>query len=82
MESEDMGLVYAEIELLRGADVILVEEGLLEADQLRRCTVRALVDSGATMLTIPEFVRWCDRHSKFKTGFIGRNSDGGNGRIN
>lgn len=57
MEAERMGLVYAEIELVRGADVILVEEGLLEEDQIRRCTVRALVDSGATMLTIPEFVR-------------------------
>lgn len=52
-----MGLVYAEIELVRGADVILAQEGFLETDQIRRCTVQALVDSGATMLAIPERVR-------------------------
>jgi clan AA aspartic protease len=52
-----MGLVYAEVELVRGADVILAQEGFIESDQIRRCTVRALVDSGATMLAIPEIVR-------------------------
>jgi hypothetical protein len=88
MESAEMGLVYAEIELLRGADVILVEEGLLEESQLRRCTVRALVDSGVTMLTIPDFVRSqlqlrkrCDRHSQFQTDFVRRNPDGRHGRV-
>lgn len=52
-----MGLVYADIELVRGADLILVQEGYLEPDQVRRCIVRSLVDSGATMLAIPEFVK-------------------------
>ena len=52
-----MGLVYAEIELVRGADVILAQEGFIETDQIRQCTIRALVDSGATMIAIPEFVR-------------------------
>lgn len=57
MEFASMGLVFAEIELLRSADLILVQEGYLEPDRIRRCTVRAMVDSGATMLAIPEFVR-------------------------
>lgn len=57
MEFASMGLVFAEIELLRGDDLALVREGYLEPDRIRRCTVRAMVDSGATMLAIPEFVR-------------------------
>lgn len=52
-----MGLVYAEIELVRGADVVLAQEGFIEPEQIRRCTVQALVDSSATMLAIPEIVR-------------------------
>lgn len=57
MESTSMGLVYADIELVRGADLILVEEGYLNQDQVRKIYVRAMVDSGATMLAIPEFVK-------------------------
>lgn len=52
-----MGLVYADIELVRGADLILVQEGYLPEDQIRRLYTRSLVDSGATMLAIPEFVK-------------------------
>jgi predicted aspartyl protease len=47
-----MGITYAEIELIRGADLILVEEGYLPADQIRRLSVTALVDTGASMLVI------------------------------
>jgi clan AA aspartic protease len=57
METADMGLVYAEIELIRGADVILAQEGYLTESEIRRCTVSAMVDSGATMLAVPEFVK-------------------------
>jgi clan AA aspartic protease len=57
METADMGLVYAEIELIRGADVILAQEGYLTEAEIRRCTVSAMVDSGATMLAVPEFVK-------------------------
>ncbi|MBW4420924.1 MAG: hypothetical protein KME13_17090 [Myxacorys californica WJT36-NPBG1] len=52
-----MGLGFAGIELVRGADVILVQEGFLQEDQMRRCTLSALLDSGATMLAISGFVR-------------------------
>ncbi len=57
MGNLDMGLVYAEIELIRGADVILAQEGYMAEAEIRRCTVSAMVDSGATMLAVPEFVK-------------------------
>jgi clan AA aspartic protease len=53
----DMGLVFAEIELVRGDDLALQREGYIEVPAIRRCTVRAMVDSGATMLAIPEFIK-------------------------
>jgi clan AA aspartic protease len=61
MESEvardyEMGLVFAEIELLSGDDLALQRRGFLQEAQIHRCTVRAMVDSGAPMLAIPEFV--------------------------
>ncbi|MGI0485581.1 clan AA aspartic protease [Pantanalinema rosaneae CENA516] len=57
MSSASMGLVYAEIELVRGDDLALVRAGYLSNEQIHRCTVSALVDSGATMLAIPEFIK-------------------------
>ena len=47
------GITYADIELIRAADLILVQEGYLSADQIHQVQVSALVDSGASMLTIP-----------------------------
>jgi len=52
-----MGLIRAEIELIRGNDIALVEEGFLEADKIRRIIVKALVDSGAYMLVINEEIK-------------------------
>jgi clan AA aspartic protease len=52
-----MGITYAEIELVRTADQILVQEGYLTADQVRRLKVMALVDSGASLLTITPALR-------------------------
>jgi len=49
-----MGLVYADIEIIRSADLVLVDEGHLEPNKVRRMTVRAMVDSGAYMLTLNE----------------------------
>jgi hypothetical protein len=42
-----MGLTYANIELIRTADLMLLEDGYITADQVRSVQVRALVDSGA-----------------------------------
>ncbi|MDA0268239.1 MAG: retropepsin-like aspartic protease [Cyanobacteria bacterium] len=47
-----MGITYAEIELIRGADLVLAEEGYLSADDIRRLKVLALVDTGSSMLVI------------------------------
>jgi clan AA aspartic protease len=57
MEITNMGLVYVTVELVRGADLVLVQEGYLTDDQVQRMYINALVDSGATMLAIPEFVK-------------------------
>lgn len=48
-----MGITYAEIELVRVADQVLVQEGYLAQDQIRRVQVTALVDSGSSMLVVP-----------------------------
>lgn len=47
-----MGITYAEIELIRADDLALVRAGYLEADQVNQLRVTALVDSGASMLTL------------------------------
>ena len=52
-----MGLVYAEIELIRSDDLALWRAGYIEENQIRRMRVKALVDSGAYMLTINENIR-------------------------
>lgn len=57
MRTASMGITYAEIELIRSGDFELVEAGHLSEDQVRRVNVRALVDSGASLLTIPESIK-------------------------
>ena len=48
-----MGLVFAEIELVSDDDLALNRRGYILEDKIRHCTVRAIVDIGATMLEIP-----------------------------
>jgi clan AA aspartic protease len=57
MDTTSMGLVYADIELVSGDDLVLSRRGYLPEDQIKRLYTRSLVDSGATMLAIPEFVK-------------------------
>jgi len=52
-----MGLVYTNIELIRGADLVLCREGYLKEDQIKRLSVKALVDSGAYMLAINQSIK-------------------------
>lgn len=52
-----MGIRYAEIELVNRDDIALLRRGLIQDDQIRRLTVRALVDSGASLLTIPQSLK-------------------------
>ncbi|MDB9514928.1 clan AA aspartic protease [Kamptonema animale CS-326] len=57
MNTENMGITYAEIELISGDDVVLHRRGYIQKDQIRTVTVRALVDSGSSMLAITEAVK-------------------------
>ena len=52
-----MGLVYADIELIRGDDLALFREGYIEEEQIRPMKVSALVDSGAYMLAINQQIK-------------------------
>ncbi|MFT3743227.1 MAG: clan AA aspartic protease [Pyrinomonadaceae bacterium] len=53
----EMGLVYAEIDLTNVDDQALHRRGFLEKDQVKQVRVNALVDSGAYNLCINETVR-------------------------
>ncbi|OCQ91735.1 hypothetical protein BCD67_09595 [Oscillatoriales cyanobacterium USR001] len=52
-----MGITYAEIELIRSDDRALFREGYIQEDQIKSIKVRALVDSGSSMLAITEAVK-------------------------
>jgi clan AA aspartic protease len=52
-----MGLVYADIELIRGDDLALYRHGILPEDQIKHMTVSTLVDSGAYMLCINDRIK-------------------------
>ncbi len=52
-----MGLVYAQIELISGDDLALHRRGFLSADQIKRLNVNALVDSGAYMLVVNQHIK-------------------------
>ncbi len=52
-----MGLVYANVELTRWADIDAYRNGRLRPGRIRRVKVKALVDSGAFMMGINEEVR-------------------------
>ncbi|MCY3770576.1 MAG: aspartyl protease family protein [Gemmatimonadetes bacterium] len=51
-----MGEIIAEVELENAVDHELVKTGHLEENDVRRITVRAIVDTGAMMLTLPKNV--------------------------
>ena len=54
METQTMGRVLAEAMIENLKDILKAEDGELAPDRIRRCTVTdALVDTGATMLSLP-----------------------------
>ena len=53
----EMGLVYAEIDLSNGGDMYLFRQGLIKEEDIKQTTVNALVDSGAYMLAINENIK-------------------------
>jgi len=53
----EMGLVYAEIDLINGGDMYLHRQNLLDENDIKQVRVNALVDSGAYNLCINETVQ-------------------------
>ncbi|MDQ3373196.1 MAG: hypothetical protein M3521_04825 [Acidobacteriota bacterium] len=53
----EMGLVYAEINLTSIDDIVLSRRGFLDKDKIKQVRVNALVGSGAYVLSINETVR-------------------------
>jgi predicted aspartyl protease len=51
-----MGRFSVEVELANDEDLLRAKSGIITPDQIRRVTVRGVVDSGATRLVIPEAV--------------------------
>lgn len=56
VEEVPMGIVFAEIELLNNEDMMLFRRGKLPEDQVRRLSVKALVDSGASTLCLNQAI--------------------------
>lgn len=52
-----MGHVYAEIELINGEDLTLARKGLIGQEEIKRMTVKALVDTGAITMCINETIQ-------------------------
>ncbi|MFI5454416.1 MAG: retroviral-like aspartic protease family protein [Isosphaerales bacterium] len=51
-----VGRVSVELEVANYEDLALVRRGLLQPDQVRRETIRGMVDSGATKLVLPQAI--------------------------
>ena len=52
-----MGLIYADLELVSAGDVELSRRGYIEKAEIKKETVRALVDSGAYVMCINEHIK-------------------------
>ncbi len=53
----EMGLVYADIELISVDDLVLHRRGFIQQEDIKQIKVRSLVDTGAYMLSINDNVR-------------------------
>jgi clan AA aspartic protease len=52
-----MGLVYADIQLINGEDVVLARKNIIGKEEIKQIWVNALVDSGSIMMAISESVQ-------------------------
>lgn len=57
MENENMGLVYAEVELINGDDLAMVRRKMMDVGEVKRIQVTMLVDTGCYMLAINEHLK-------------------------
>ena len=51
-----MGLIYTELKLINAGDVEMVRRRMMEKKEIRALTVKALVDTGAYMMAVPEHI--------------------------
>lgn len=52
-----MGLVYADITLINGEDLILAKRHIIGQDEVKKMTVSMLADSGSYMMAINETIQ-------------------------
>lgn len=52
-----MGLTFADIKLTNSEDLALLHKGYIQEQEVRSVWVNALVDTGASMLTIPKSIQ-------------------------
>jgi clan AA aspartic protease len=57
MGTTEMGITYAEIELVSVEDLFLLRRNHISDDQVKRLKVLALVDSGASMMAVTESLK-------------------------
>ena len=57
LNMEEMGVVYAEIELINGDDLALVRKNIIDIDEVRRIDITMLVDTGAFLMAINESIQ-------------------------
>lgn len=53
-EDEVVGKVLVQVELFSSGDEEMVERGQLKAEQIRTSKIEALVDTGATLMSLPQ----------------------------
>lgn len=52
-----MGTIHAEITLINGVDIALAKRNVIGQEEIKRMTIRMLVDTGAYMMTINETIQ-------------------------
>jgi len=52
-----MGLLYADIKLINGEDMVLAKRHIIGEEEVKEMTINMLVDSGAYMLAINETIQ-------------------------
>lgn len=52
-----MGMVYADIELINGGDLVMAKRNIIGEDEVKRMHVNILVDTGAYYLCINETIQ-------------------------
>jgi hypothetical protein len=57
LNSKEMGLIYAEIELINGDDLALAQKHIIGEDEIKRMTIHALVNTSSYMLAINEVIQ-------------------------